>query len=389
MNKFQTDIIRLVKSALTGEKYYISENIDWQEVLNFSKKHSITALIYYGIKNSNISLTHEIENSFMSCIYLNVVIDNNQQFELKELKRIFTEEKIDFAPLKGCRIKNYFPKSEMRSMSDLDILFRPEQIKKAKELIIARGYTFKTETDHVFEFSKENCLNLELHKKPIPSTEAFGNYYQNCWQLFHPVKPDSNEYIMNPSDEYIFLFLHFTKHYINGGVGIRQLLDLWIFAEREKIDFEYVEKELFSLQLSAFWKNICRTLKVWFESEKSDEKTDFITEFIFSSGVFGNHKAYLIVNAIKSHENPNNAGKRRIIRLFFLPYSGMCIKYPILKKLPVLLPLYWIIRLFDALLFKRKTGVMHLKAFSDMNASEIRNAVSEFNYVGLDFNFKE
>lgn len=381
--------MKLVKSALTGRMTDLSENIDWNEVSEFSKKHNITTLIYYGIKNSNILLPPEIENLFMNVVFFNIMIDNNQQFELNKLRRIFTEEKIDFAPLKGSRIKNYFPKSEMRSMSDFDILFRPEQIEKAKEIVIAEEYNFKTETDHVFEFSKNNYLNMELHKKLIPSTEAFGNYYKNCWQLFHPVKPDSNEYVMNPSDEYIFLFLHFTKHYINGGVGIRQLLDLWVFSQKEKINYKYVEKELFSLQLSTFWKNINQTLKVWLENETPNEKTDFITEFIFSSGVFGNHKNYLIANAIKSHENPDTAGKRRIIHLFFLPYSGMCIKYPILKKYPVLLPLYWIIRLFDALFFKRKKGIMHLKSFSDMSASEIRNAMSEFNYVGLDFNFKE
>lgn len=389
MDGFQTGVIALIKSALTGEKADIPENFDWDNVLKISKKHNIVPIIYYGIKNSDIKLSPEMEEKFSQIVLLGIMIDNNQEYEIRELRKIFTAKKIDFAPLKGIRLKKYFPKSEMRSMSDLDILFRTDQIDEVNHLMINREYIFKTETDHVIELSKNRFINLELHKKLIPQTEAFGSYYKDCWQLFYPMENGSNEYIMNPSDEYIFLFLHFTKHYISGGVGIRQLLDLWVFSEKEKIDYTYVKIQLSSLNLDVFWGNVHRTLSSWFGYEKADEKTDFITEFIFSSGVFGNHKDYLISTAVKAHENPDSAGKRKIFHLFFLPYSGMCVKYPILKNHPVLLPLYWVIRWLNAIIFKKKKGIMHLKEFSKISGSDIRTAIKEFNYVGLDFNFKE
>ena len=75
--------------------------------------------------------------------------------------------------------------------------------------------------------------------------------------------------------------------------------------------------------------------------------------------------------------------------MIFLPYKGMCAKYPILKKMPFLLPFMWIIRIFTVLLFKRKR----------LEALDVRiNTVTEKNIddyhlslrlVGLDFNFKE
>ena len=173
MDGLQTGVIALIKSALTGEKADIPENFDWDNVLKISKKHNIVPIIYYGIKNSDIKLSPEMEEKFSQIVLLGIMIDNNQEYEIKELRKIFTAKKIDFAPLKGIRLKKYFPKSEMRSMSDLDILFRTDQIDEVNHLMINREYIFKTETDHVIELSKNRFINLELHKKLIPQTEAF------------------------------------------------------------------------------------------------------------------------------------------------------------------------------------------------------------------------
>lgn len=390
MTEQQKIFLDIIKSGLSGEKAEIPSDFDFKYAVSVAKKHQLLPIFFFGIRNSEITLDSEIESELTAGIYANMVIDCNQMNEAEELKQIFRTQKIDFAMLKGSHLKSLFPKSVMRSMSDFDILIRPDQIEAAKELVKARGYIFITETDHVTEWAKGSYFHLELHKKLVPSTEMFGAYYSDSWKYFYPVKDGENEYVMLPSDEYIFIFLHFTKHYISGGVGIRQMLDLWVFSEKEKaIDYGYVEQQLETLGLVEFWKNICDTLQCWMNGAISTEKTDFITDFIFSSGVFGTRKNYLISTAVKSNEIPESAGRRRIFQLFFLPYSGMCIKYPVLKKYPVLLPFYWVKRLITALFFKRKKGMTHLREFSEMNGEEIKSAKSAYEYVGLNFNSKE
>lgn len=390
MTEQQKTFLDIIRSGLTEKKAEIPSDFDFKYAVDIAKKHHILPILYFGMLNSEIMSSSEIEAELTEGIYINTIIDCNQIHEAEELKQMFRDKKIDFAMLKGSHLKSLFPKSVMRSMSDFDILIRPDQIEAAKELVKARGYIFITETDHVTEWAKGSYFHLELHKKLVPSTEMFGAYYSDSWKYFYPVKDGENEYVMLPSDEYIFIFLHFVKHYISGGVGIRQMLDLWVFSEKEKaIDYGYVEQQLETLGLFEFWKNIRDTLECWMNGADSTEKTDFITNFIFLSGVFGNRKNYLIANAVKSNEKPENAGKRRILELFFLPYSGMCIKYPVLKKHPVLLPFYWVKRLITALFFKRKKGMTHLKEFSEMNGEEIKSAKSAYEYVGLNFNSKE
>ena len=53
-----------------------------------------------------------------------------QQLELENVMAHFEKEGIDYVPLKGWIIKNLYPKPDMRSMCDVDILIRDEDKKK-------------------------------------------------------------------------------------------------------------------------------------------------------------------------------------------------------------------------------------------------------------------
>ena len=79
----------------------------------------------------------------------------------------------------------------------------------------------------------------------------------------------------------------------------------------------------------------------------------------------------------------------KLIREIFLPYKTMCKKFPILERMPVLLPIMWVVRWVDALLFKRKNIAIKKHKLQTMSADKINGYQQALNYVGLDFNFKE
>ena len=55
MTDFQIGILKLVKSALTGESVSVPEDFDWEEALTTAKKHQIIPVIYYGAKYSSLT----------------------------------------------------------------------------------------------------------------------------------------------------------------------------------------------------------------------------------------------------------------------------------------------------------------------------------------------
>ena len=198
---------------------------------------------------------------------------------------------------------------------------------------------------------------------------------------------------MSAEDDFIYNFTHYAKHYRDAGVGIKHIVDLWVYKiNNPNLSENYILTELKKLQLDVFYKNTMNTLEVWFENATPTEQTKLITDVIFNSGVYGTHKAHILSDAVKDSKNIGTAEKTRFIRIrntVFLPYSSMVNRYPSLKKHPVLLPIMWVVRWFEAIFVRKgsvKTNQEKLKILSAENISDYQSAL---NFVGLDFNFKE
>ena len=116
-----------------------------------------------------------------------------------------------------------------------------------------------------------------------------------------------------------------------------------------------------------------------------------ITDTIFNSGVFGNRESHVLSEAVKMKqtENTKNVKKTKLIRTIFMPYSSMCDKYKFLKKIPILLPIMWIVRWFDALLFKKRNIKKTMEEINLMQKQKIEEQITRMEKVGLAFNFTE
>ena len=59
-----------------------------------------------------------------------IVCKHSFKAELNNVCDVFTKEKLVHIPLKGSIIKNMYPSTDMRSMSDMDILIKREDEKE-------------------------------------------------------------------------------------------------------------------------------------------------------------------------------------------------------------------------------------------------------------------
>lgn len=392
MDGQQIGIIALIKSALTGEKAEFSENFDWDNALNTAKKHQILPMLYYGVQYSGITPPAEIMQFLELATFKNISVSQNQLYALEQIYKAFDENEIDYMPLKGSVLKFVYPKPEMRPMGDADILIRQEQYEKIRILMQKSGFTEGRESSYDYAWDKPSTLHLELHKHLVPvNYKDFYSYYDNPWRLAHNVK--NNRYILNDEDNYIFIFTHYAKHYRARGIGIRHILDIYVFLSQNKnMNFSYIDKELEKMGLLKFYKNTIHTINVWFGEEHADTISDFITNKIFSSGSFGKNEYLNISNAVitsKSAESLRGIKFKQLFNMIFLPYSNMCILYPCLKKIPVLLPIFWVVRAVYAVFNKRKRIGYHIKNLKSLTDNEISQYQDDLTYVGLDFNFKE
>ena len=388
MNHIQRGILALIRSGLTGKAHPLPENFSLAEALPLIKEHQIVGLAYEGAVLCGIGKQEPAMQELFQ-IYCLILMRSEKQ--LRALNKLFAEFEaagIDYLTVKGCNLKALFPKPELRSMGDADILIHAEQYDAIQPIVERLGYTYHSYFEGVYVWTGPAIL-LELHKYLMPEGNLdFHRYFSDSWK--RAVHLDGHRYALKAEDEFVFLFVHYAKHYRSGGIGIRQLIDLWLWQEKHQMDMDYVRAELGKLKLAAFFDNTQKMLRVWFADADGDAKTDFISDFIFASGSWGKLENRQMASGLKAeHQQGSRSGGRvkLILQAFFPPVSEMDKRYPVLKKAPWLLPLVWPVRWVSALLFRRK-NIRNFQASVENTADEkLDNFARSLQYVGLDFDF--
>lgn len=144
---------------------------------------------------------------------------------------------------------------------------------------------------------------------------------------------------------------------------------MYLTAKEQSLDFEYIRKECEVLGIRDFEeqsRSLCKKVfsatdvynKEAFEQSLSSEEVEMLSYYI-SSGVYGTTLNY-VSNMVKEK------GKVRfLISRIFMPLNEMESIYLILNRIPVLLPVCWVVRAFEIVLVKerRKSAIGQLKAF--------------------------
>lgn len=389
---FMLGIISLVKSAITGEKAELPEHFNFCQAYLIADSHRVVPLLYYGIVNSGIELEPEVSKCFLASTCKSILVGEKQSCELSNLMEAFEANGIDYMPLKGSVIRSLYLKQEMRSMGDADILIRTEQYDEIVPILKENGFTFVKDNQNELCWDK-HPFYLELHRYLVsPTHKDLFKFFGNGWQFAKPAEGFAHKYEMSDEDFFVFLFAHFTKHYRSSGIGMKHMTDIWVYLHaKPNLDMQYIERALDKLNMLTFYKNVLRTVNAWFDNAPFDDITYLITEKIFASGAFGTKESHVKSNAIKDIKSgeTKNARRNRIFKAIFLPYKNMCVQYPILKKLPPLLPFLWIYRILYAVFFKNKALRKHIKVIGGLSSEQLSEYEKELHFVGLDYHFEE
>ena len=387
MNITQQGIVTLLKSAVTGEKFPLPEGFSLEEACELIKKQGLITLAYEGAILCGIARNHPaMEDLFRS--YCSVFLRcERQTAKVNALLGEFEKAGIDHLPFKGCVMKQLYPKPELRVMGDADILIRLEQYENIKPILRSLDFVLETESDCELIWTHPD-LYLELHQCMVqPAHRDYYAYFGDGWS--RAVRMDGHRYGFTREDMYIYLFMHFTKHYRSGGIGCRHVVDLWMYRQANpSMDQDYVDAELEKLQLRQFHENCVRLLDTWFGSGQPDAVTEFISKRIFSGGSWGNPKDYHVfveLTKLKKPDRVKNSRLQYMIHLVFPPLRQMQKKYPILNRFPFLLPAAWVVRGMSVLLHNRKKLDAAVKTGSMISDDALNSHQEALRMVGLEW----
>lgn len=386
MNVTQQGIVALMKSAVLRKSQPLPEGFEIQAAMPLIRRHHIAALIYDGAERCGLTRREPAMAKLFQAYCSSLLLSEGQERQIGRIFQAFDENGIDYLPLKGCNMKALYPKPEMRTMGDADIVIRLDQYERIVPIMESLGFTFKYESDH--ELVWENAeLNVELHKHLIPSyNRELYAYFGDGWSMAVP--GGGSRWEMTPEDAFVYLFTHFAKHYRDCGIGLRHVLDLWVYLRAyPDLDMDRVRSVLAELKLLQFYEHISRLLLVWFDGAEPDDRTEFITEFLFASGSWGSMEQRVIAESVRNmhREGAGAGGKLRYLwRLAFPGPGALQANYPILAKAPWLVPVIWLVRPVRKLLFERSAFAKQKRMVDAMTRENLDEQHRMLKYVGLD-----
>ena len=343
----------------------LPEGVTLEQLFDFSKLHNVEALVHRGLstlgQDDSDPVWRNWENRASMLLAQGIV----QLSERDLLFGVLTEAGIPLLPVKGCWLKELYPSLELRQMSDLDMLIPPDREGEAKNLMLSLGYkteAFEDTSNHV-SFFKPPYTEVELHNSLLPEDNG---YYDGVWQRAQRVEGFPCLYRFSPEDEYIYYLLHLNKHLEDAGTGIRSVLDSVVYRrEWPDMDREYLRRELEPLGLWQRTADIEALADCWFvRGGDLPEALYALADRILGSGTFGsteNRSRDRLEKLEQKYKNPLIRGLVYWAQRICRPREELIHSYPVLKKAPFLLPVFWIYRAVMKFVRHPKEIWLHIK----------------------------
>ena len=366
--------LKMVASIICEQSIPLcSTDISIEQLYKLSSKNSVQGLFYLAIKNGNISVDEKLENNLRNTYFANLMRDAAQDNERDFIRQKFSENNIDFMFLKGSHLKSLYPVPEIRYMVDMDVLIRKEDLEKGCQILLENGFTQYLDNVKDVIFTKKPNITVELHQMLFQENYFMHDYFLEVWDKAE--KESEHEYKMSYNDLYVYTLAHLAEHYLEAGSCFRPMMDLFLMEKKlsDKLDFTYINQQFERIGIAGFGKKIRRLCDCMFAGGIYDDDLKTMENYIVLGAPVKDAEAAAKIASSKKSKIA------RYIEIAFPDYTSMVARYPTLKKVPFLLPFFWIHRIVKLIFTKDKTASKKRQqlAETDQNSVEIMREIFE------------
>ena len=193
---------------------------DWETVIQLSLRHQIAPIVYQCLKKCGLAAYVPADVfQLLREIYLHNAVRNTRRLhELSKVLKVLKEEDITVIVLKGAHLAEVvYKKIGMRSMSDVDLLFRKEDLSRAQKKLMAKGY---------IPYCRR--LPLDIHWNIDLSIAHLNIDIDKVWERARPAFIGEVEVlVLCPEDLLLHLCTHLSFHHASFQfAGLRTFCDI-------------------------------------------------------------------------------------------------------------------------------------------------------------------
>lgn len=287
--------------------------IDWEALYQISSDQSVVGLVAAGIEQiSDMKVTKPMVLPFLKKVFAIETRNGEMDLFVAELFSGLYENGIQALLVKGQGVSKCYARPLWRSAGDVDLVLDDVNYQKAK--VFLKKYASSVETERAY--TRHLGMSIGQYEVELHGTLRIGLSHRADKVLDElqkeccsngSVRLWSNNGVKvklpSPTQDVLFVFTHFLKHFYVGGIGLRQICDwcrlLWTY--REEIDRGLLESRLRQMGLMTEWKAFGAFVVDWLgmpveampfydPSPRWSRKAKRICSFILKVGNFGKNR---------------------------------------------------------------------------------------------------
>lgn len=366
----------IVSSVIRQETLKVPlSRLDWERMYRLADYHKVANIVHLGVLGYREALPDKWRERFFERYQQALRYGVNCKESVKEVLTWLDMRKISCTILMSETVRDYYPIPETADNSSLQILLNQENFSLVKGYLIDLGY----ETDQVYEEVGERLSRIDAVSVVLLGKLPFrtARYERDMRRLLETaILRESYQYIrtLPLEGELIYRMAGAAYRYVTDELTMREVLDLQLCHRtwRDHVRLDAVERRLKDFQIDQLAEKILRTSYMWFGDKKDtyyehlpDDMPayDRLEERLLTRGIVNqeaDEQALELQKMIqKELEKEKKAIERqqrhkrmqerrekfkRGLRWAFPDYHYMSSIYPRLEKLPVLLPVFWMLR---------------------------------------------
>lgn len=262
----------LLRAGMTAKPIpadQLPDHIDWERVVALARKHTVLGIVIDAIQylpaelRPAPALAARLQKFALGLIQANILTDR----AVGHLVSFFDSHGIHGVLLKGQGIARLYREPHMRQNGDIDFFVGAEQYPKARDLVrrhLLRPDDRPEENTQHFGFMLDG-VPVELHRLATISYNPMVNPRLQRWitdQLLHSPRRRTLSIggadVTVPSLEFdtVYIFYHAWRHYLTGGVGLRQLCDwaMILLTHGDRLDKARIAADIRRFHMTRGWR---------------------------------------------------------------------------------------------------------------------------------------
>ena len=293
MNQTEQIFFQAIQKSLWNTNITFPEDTDWNAVLKEAESQAVLGIVI-GVAPADIRKEWQARSSAGMAHFVRILHYQEQLYKLLK------ENDIPMVILKGTAATVYYPNPSQRTMGDIDYLVPLEHFDRAKDILQQNGYSVSEDFRYLrhIDVGKDG-ISFEMHRFFSDAEADIDLFITNDLCKAKEANIYGSVFPMLPNLSNGLVLLAHLVHHLKTGVGLRQVIDWMMFADKE-LDDEFWYREFQSAAEQAGLKKVavaatrmCQKYLGLSEEKRcwcmdvDEDLCDSLMENVLSSGNFG------------------------------------------------------------------------------------------------------